>query len=65
MNGSEGEPGSAKDAMLLLRSPYLVLGGALLACRALGAKMIIIGVTDGAVAGLVARRPGRNRTCGG
>ena len=54
INGTEGEPGSAKDKMLLLRSPYLVLGGALLACRALGAKMIIIGVTDSSVAASVA-----------
>ena len=54
VNGSEGEPGSAKDKMLLLRSPYLVLGGALLAARALNAKMIIVGVTNGAVASSVA-----------
>ena len=31
VNGAEGEPGSAKDRLLLLRSPYLVLGGALAA----------------------------------
>jgi NADH:ubiquinone oxidoreductase subunit F (NADH-binding)/ferredoxin len=43
VNGSEGEPGSAKDAMLLLRSPYLVLSGALLAARALGSREIVIG----------------------
>ena len=54
INGTEGEPGSAKDQMLLVRSPYLVLGGALLAARALGAKMIIIGVTDSSVAASVA-----------
>ncbi len=54
INGTEGEPGSAKDKMLLLRSPYLVLGGALLAARALSAKMIIIGVTDSSVAASVA-----------
>ncbi len=53
VNGTEGEPGSAKDKMLLLRSPYLVLGGALLAARALGAKMIVIGVTTGDVASSV------------
>ena len=47
VNGTEGEPGSAKDAMLLLRSPYLVLGGALLASRALGARKIVIGVAEG------------------
>ena len=40
--------------MLLLRSPYLVLGGALLAARALNAKTIIVGVTNGAVASSVA-----------
>jgi NADH:ubiquinone oxidoreductase subunit F (NADH-binding)/ferredoxin len=45
VNGTEGEPGSAKDRMLLLRSPYLVLGGALVAARALQAKEIVIGVT--------------------
>ena len=54
INGTEGEPGSAKDKMLLLRSPYLVLGGALLAARALSAKMIIVGVTDSSVAASVA-----------
>ena len=47
VNGCEGEPGSAKDAMLLLRSPYLVLSGALLAARALGARKIVVGVADG------------------
>jgi NADH:ubiquinone oxidoreductase subunit F (NADH-binding)/ferredoxin len=46
VNGAEGEPGSAKDKMLLLRSPYLVLGGALAAARALEARDILVGVTD-------------------
>src|SRR5690349_4541985 len=46
VNGAEGEPGSAKDRMLLLRSPYLVLGGALAAARALDARDILVGVTD-------------------
>ncbi len=55
INGTEGEPGSAKDKMLLLRSPYLVLGGALLAARALSAKMIIVGVTDSATAASTGR----------
>jgi len=45
VNATEGEPGSAKDRMLLLRSPYLVLGGALVAAWALQAKEIVIGVT--------------------
>ena len=55
INGTEGEPGSAKDKMLLLRSPYLVLGGALLACRALGGKEIVVGVAGTGPDGLVSR----------
>jgi NADH:ubiquinone oxidoreductase subunit F (NADH-binding)/ferredoxin len=46
VNGAEGEPGSAKDKMLLLRSPYLVLGGAVAAAWALRARDILVGVTD-------------------
>jgi NADH:ubiquinone oxidoreductase subunit F (NADH-binding)/ferredoxin len=45
VNGTEGEPGSAKDRMLMVRSPYLVLGGALIAAWALQAPEIVIGVT--------------------
>jgi NADH:ubiquinone oxidoreductase subunit F (NADH-binding)/ferredoxin len=45
VNATEGEPGSAKDRMLLLRSPYLVLGGALVTAWALQAKEIVIAVT--------------------
>jgi NADH:ubiquinone oxidoreductase subunit F (NADH-binding)/ferredoxin len=49
VNGAEGEPGSAKDKMLLGRSPHLVLDGALIAARALGAREIIVAVAgDGA-----------------
>lgn len=44
VNAAEGEPGSAKDKMLLLRSPYLVLAGAMLAARALRARQIIVAV---------------------
>jgi NADH:ubiquinone oxidoreductase subunit F (NADH-binding)/ferredoxin len=54
VNGSEGEPGSAKDAMLLSRSPYLVLSGALLACQALGAREIVVGVARPALAAALA-----------
>lgn len=50
INGAEGEPGSAKDRMLLLRSPFLVLGGALAAARALRATKIVVGVTRADVA---------------
>jgi NADH:ubiquinone oxidoreductase subunit F (NADH-binding)/ferredoxin len=50
VNATEGEPGSSKDRMLLLRSPYLVLGGALVAAWALQAREVIIGVTRDDVA---------------
>ena len=46
VNATEGEPGSVKDRMLLLRSPYLVLNGALAAAAALGAQKIVVGVTN-------------------
>jgi NADH:ubiquinone oxidoreductase subunit F (NADH-binding)/ferredoxin len=50
VNGTEGEPGSAKDKMLLVRSPYLVLSGALLASWALGGTEVVVGVTEGSPA---------------
>ena len=50
VNAAEGEPASAKDAMLLIRSPHLVLGGALLAGRALRAREIVVGVASGSPA---------------
>jgi NADH:ubiquinone oxidoreductase subunit F (NADH-binding)/ferredoxin len=50
VNGAEGEPGSAKDKMLLTRSPYLVLGGAVTAARALQARDILVAVSDGMTA---------------
>ena len=42
VNAMEGEPASAKDAMLLIRSPHLVLDGALTVARALGTRKIIV-----------------------
>lgn len=50
VNGTEGEPGSVKDRMLLLRSPHLVLSGAHAAAIALRAQKIVVGVTDSLVA---------------
>jgi NADH:ubiquinone oxidoreductase subunit F (NADH-binding)/ferredoxin len=44
VNAAEGEPGSGKDRMLLCRTPHLVLDGALLAARAIGAGEIIVAV---------------------
>jgi hypothetical protein len=47
-NGSEGEPTSSKDALLMSRAPHLVLDGAFLAAAAVGADQVIVGVKIGA-----------------
>jgi NADH:ubiquinone oxidoreductase subunit F (NADH-binding)/ferredoxin len=50
VNCTEGEPGSFKDKMLMIRSPYLILSGAALVAEALDAEEIIIGVTGNELA---------------
>ena len=50
VNGVESDPGSAKDRVLLLRSPYLVVAGALAAAQALRARLIVVGTADALVA---------------
>ncbi|HEX6473018.1 MAG TPA: hypothetical protein VF069_28265 [Streptosporangiaceae bacterium] len=50
VDGTEREPGSAKDDVLLTRAPHLVLDGAELAAAALGAKEIVVGVRGAAAA---------------
>ncbi len=52
VNGSETEPASAKDRLLLSRLPHLVLDGAVLAARAIGAPEVIVKVTETAVPSL-------------
>ena len=44
VNGAEGEPGSFKDRTLLVRNPYRVLEGALIAARTVGADRIVVAV---------------------
>ncbi|MGP4029138.1 NADH-ubiquinone oxidoreductase-F iron-sulfur binding region domain-containing protein [Actinomadura sp. 3N407] len=46
VNGAEGEPGSAKDKVLLRRAPHLILDGAALTATALGALEVVVAVTD-------------------
>ena len=41
-NGAEGEPGSAKDRVLMAYRPHLVLDGALLAAEAIDADEIVL-----------------------
>jgi NADH:ubiquinone oxidoreductase subunit F (NADH-binding) len=48
VNGSETEPASAKDRLLLGRMPHLVLDGAVLAARAVGASEVIVKIGAGA-----------------
>jgi len=45
-NGCEGEPASQKDRLLLERLPHLVLDGALLAARAIGAGEVVIAADE-------------------
>jgi NADH:ubiquinone oxidoreductase subunit F (NADH-binding) len=52
VNGSETEPASAKDRLLLSRLPHLVLDGAVLVASAIGAREVIIRVGDNALGSL-------------
>ena len=69
VNATEGEPGSFKDKMLMIRSPYLILSGAALVAEALEAEEIIIGVTSNELANrsieaAIAAEPGCARWSG-
>jgi NADH:ubiquinone oxidoreductase subunit F (NADH-binding) len=63
VNGSETEPASAKDRLLLSRLPHLVLDGAVLVAGTIGAREVIVKLGDHAsgavraVAGAIAARP--------
>ncbi len=49
VNGSETEPASEKDKLLISRLPHLVLDGAILAAKAVGAPKVIIQVGESAI----------------
>ncbi|HEX9066300.1 MAG TPA: NADH-ubiquinone oxidoreductase-F iron-sulfur binding region domain-containing protein [Streptosporangiaceae bacterium] len=59
-NGTEGEPASAKDKVLLAQSPHLVLDGAVAAAELVGASQAII-VTHPAVTDIVAAAAAERR----
>src|ERR1700758_4952845 len=66
VNCTEGEPSSFKDKMLMIRSPYLILSGAVLVAEAIEAEEIIIGVAGNELANrsieaAIAAEPGRGR----
>lgn len=48
VNGTEGEPASGKDKVLLRCVPHLVLDGAVSAATALGAREVLVAVARGA-----------------
>src|ERR1700751_401464 len=50
VNATEGEPGSFKDKMLIIRSPYLILSGAALVAEALEAEEVFVGGTRNEIA---------------
>src|SRR5213592_686074 len=50
VNATEGEPGSVKDKMLMIRSPYLILSGAALVAEAIVAEEIVVGVAGNELA---------------
>ena len=54
VNGTEGEPMSAKDRALLTRAPHLVLDGAIAAARAVGAREVLVSTPPRANAALAA-----------
>ncbi len=54
VNGSETEPASAKDRLLLARLPHLVLDGAAMAAEAVGARDVIVKVSDRAAGSIQA-----------
>lgn len=65
VNGSESEPASRKDRVLLRRTPHLVLDGALSIAAAIGARAVTVAVHDPVAAEsvrcAVAERPDAKR----
>jgi NADH:ubiquinone oxidoreductase subunit F (NADH-binding) len=65
-NGSESEPASHKDAVLLRQTPHLVIDGALVAATAIGADQVVLYVkrSDARAWSAVRRAVGERRASG-
>ncbi len=61
VNGAEGEPASAKDALLLARTPHLVLDGAAAAAASIGAGRVLAYVPHHLLEGVQAAAGARRR----
>jgi NADH:ubiquinone oxidoreductase subunit F (NADH-binding) len=46
VNATEGEPASRKDKVLSARAPHLVMDGAISAARAVGARRVIVAISE-------------------
>jgi len=55
-NGTEGEPISSKDRVLMERNPHLVLDGVVASARALGADRAVVCVSQGSLGALASMR---------
>ncbi|HLY94246.1 MAG TPA: NADH-ubiquinone oxidoreductase-F iron-sulfur binding region domain-containing protein [Gaiellaceae bacterium] len=64
VNGAEGEPASGKDKVLLVYAPHLVLDGAVLAARALGARDVIVATASRGAGAAVAAAAAERRDTG-
>ena len=58
VNGSESEPASYKDRILMRHSPHLIVDGALVVAHALRARRVLIAVNDGPAAAALHRAVG-------
>jgi NADH:ubiquinone oxidoreductase subunit F (NADH-binding) len=64
VNGTEGEPASAKDTVLLTRNPHVVLDGAAVLAAAVDAGRVRVAVIDPAVAEVLHRAIGARPDAG-
>jgi NADH:ubiquinone oxidoreductase subunit F (NADH-binding) len=63
-NGTEGEPASSKDEVLMWLNPHLVIDGLLIAAETVRAKRLVIGVGRGGMAaGKIARALADREDC--